>query len=107
MCIDGFRGGVPTNTRDLARISVAQWAEKYSELTELRDQREVITLAECLDRLNRSEVKACADVIVQRIQAIRQAKKKGGNWEKAESLELITGGSSGSSLAPAGMLSLT
>ena len=99
--------GIPSNTRDLAKVSVAQWAEKYTELTELRDLREVQTLAECFDRLNRGEVEACADIIVQRIQAIRVAKKKGGTWEKAESLELITSGGSGGSLLPAGMVGLT
>jgi hypothetical protein len=99
--------GIPSNTRDLAKVSVAQWAEKYTELTERRDLREVQTLAECLDRLNRGEVEACADIIVQRIQAIRVAKKKGGTWEKAESLELITSGGSGGSLLPAGMVGLT
>jgi hypothetical protein len=35
------------------------------------------------------------------------AKKKGGTWEKAESLELITSGGSGGSLLPAGMVGLT
>ena len=86
-------------------VSVSQWAEKYSDLTEVRDQGEVMTLAEALDRLNRNDVEACADIICQRIQAIRQAKKKGGSWEKAESLELITGGGGGSSVPP-GMLGL-
>ena len=97
--------GVPQKYKDLSQVSVAQWAEKYSDLTEVRDQREVMTLAEALDRLNRNDVEACADIICQRIQAIRQAKKKGGSWEKAESLELITGGGGGSSVPP-GMLGL-
>ena len=97
--------GVPKSYQDLQTVSVAQWAEKYSELSEVRDQREVMTLAECLDRLNRSEVEACADILCQRIQAIRQAKRKGGSWEKAEGLEPITGGSGGFSV-PAGMLAL-
>ena len=44
-------------------------------------------------------------MLVQRIQAIRQAKRKGGSWEKAEGLELITAGGGGSSV-PAGMLGL-
>ena len=98
--------GVPQCYGDLQKVSVAQWAEKYADLTEVRDLREVQTLAECLDKLNRNEVEQCADVICQRIQAIRMAKRKGGSWEKAESLELITSGGAGNSTVPPGMLGL-
>ena len=75
-------------------------------MTELRDQREIQTIAEALDRLNRKDVESAFDVLVQRIQAIQTAKKKNSSWEKASNIELITSGGASSSMPPglAGLL---
>ena len=59
-------------------------------MTELRDQREALTLASILDLVQRDEVARALDVLVMRLQALAAAKKKGGSWEKASKVELIS-----------------
>lgn len=83
---------------------MVSWAAQHSGLTEVRDVREVLTLAEAMDAVNRKEIARAMDILAQRILAIQQAKRKGGSWEKAESIELIP---SGTSLASSSMLALT
>ena len=64
-----------------------------------------MTLALAMDSINRREIARAMDVLTQRILAVQAAKgKKGGNWEKAEALELIP--SSSSALLPGGMAAL-
>ena len=75
-------------TVSLRNASVSQWAAQHSGLTEVRDQREVATLAQVMDLINPRTLEEAMDVLAQRIVAIQQAKKKGGSWEKAESIEL-------------------
>ncbi|CAK8990539.1 unnamed protein product, partial [Durusdinium trenchii] len=76
--------GSLTRTGQLRDVSVTSWAHQFSGLTEVRDLKEVVTLAEILDSVNRKEISRALDIICQRIIAIQSAKQKGGSWEKAE-----------------------
>ena len=91
-------------SRQLREASVAQWAAQYTGLTETRDLREVATVAAALDHINRSELAQAVDLLSQRVVAIQAAKRKGGSWDKAESLELLP--TSGLALAPGGLAAL-
>ena len=95
---------LPRNMTDLRRTSVTQWSQKYSGLTEVRDQREVATLSLAVDLCSRGDLSALMDVLCQRILAVQQAKQKGGTWEKAMNIELVSG--DGAAAAPSGMLRL-
>ena len=70
--------GTITRTSQLRDVSVAQRAHQYAGLTEVRDIKEILTLAEILDAVNRREVATALDVLCQRILAIQAAKQKGG-----------------------------
>ena len=96
--------GALTRSGQLREVSVTSWAQQFSGLTEVRDMKEVITLAEILDAVNRKEIAQALDVLCQRILAIQAAKTKGGTWEKAESIELVD---NRKSLASSSMLALT
>ncbi|CAE8604573.1 unnamed protein product, partial [Polarella glacialis] len=76
----------------LREASVASWAGQYTGLTEVRDLREVMTLANIMDSINRREMVQAMDVLSQRIVAIQLAKRKGGSWDKAELVELVPSG---------------
>ena len=80
--------GTIHRSSQLREASVSAWAHQHSGLTEPRDLKEVLTLAEVLDHVNRREI----------------ARQKGGTWEKAENLELIN---SQRTLASSSMLALT
>ena len=97
--------GPVRRTASLRNASVAQWAAQHSGLTEVRDQREVATLAQVMDFINLRTLEEAMDVISQRIVAIQQAKKKGGSWEKAEHIELTN--PMNAAAAPSGLLRLT
>lgn len=96
--------GTITRSSQLREVSVAQWAHQFAGLTEVRDIKEVLTLAEILDAVNRRELATALDVLCQRILAIQAAKCKGGSWEKAEQIELTD---SRKTLASSSMLALT
>eukprot|EP00435_Cladocopium_sp_Y103_P017410 s313_g4.t1 len=96
--------GSISRSSQLREASAVSWAHQFSGLTEVRDQKEVLTLCEILDHVNRKEISRALDVLCQRIVAIQQAKVKGGSWEKAEALELVT---NQRSLAASSMLALT
>ena len=86
---------------------MATWASTagaLTGLTEVRDVREVQTIAAALDHINARDLSSAMDILCQRILSIQSAKKKGGSWEKAEQVELLPG--SGHSLASGGMLAL-
>ena len=53
--------------------------------------RDAFTLASILDLVQRDEIAHALDVLVMRLQALAAAKKKGGSWEKASKVELISG----------------
>ena len=94
-----------TETKQLRHASVTTWAQAHTGLTELRDQREVQTLALVMDLINGQDLATAMDVLAQRIIAIQRAKSKGGSWEKAEAAELLTG--TGGGVAAGGLLKLT
>lgn len=96
--------GTVNQSSQLREASAVSWAHQFSGLTEVRDQKEVLTLCEILDHVNRREIARALDILVQRIVAIQSAKAKSGSWEKAESLELV---STQRSLASSSMLALT
>ncbi|CAK9030997.1 unnamed protein product [Durusdinium trenchii] len=75
--------GKVERSSQLREASVVSWAAQHSGLTEVRDVREVLTLAEAMDAVNRKEIARAMDILAQRILAIQQAKRKGGSWEKA------------------------
>ena len=94
-----------SETKQLRQASVTTWAQAHSGLTELRDQREVQTLALVMDLINGQDLATAMDVLAQRIIAIQRAKSKGGSWEKAEAAELLAG--TGGGVAAGGLLKLT
>ena len=96
--------GTLAKSSQLRDVSVASWAHQFAGLSELRDMKEVLTLAEILDHVNRREIARALDVLVQRILAIQAAKMKGGSWEKAEGIELVN---TNKTLASSSMLALT
>ncbi|CAE8597891.1 unnamed protein product, partial [Polarella glacialis] len=84
--------GHVTKSGQLREASVAAWAGQYTGLSEVRDLREVMTLANIMDSINRREVAHTMDVLSQRIVAIQLARRKGGSWDKAELVELVPSG---------------
>ena len=96
--------GSLSRSGQLREPSVTAWAHQFSGLTEIRDIKEVVTLSEVLDAVNRREIAQAMDIVCQRILAIQAAKTKGGSWEKAEAIELVN---NSKSLASTSMLALT
>ena len=64
---------------------VVPWAHQFTGLSELRDLKEVLALAEILDSVNRREIERAMDILCQRVLATRAAKMKGGSREKGPS----------------------
>ena len=93
------------NTRDLRGHSIVDWATHHSHLTEVRDLKEVQTLALAMDSINSRRLETAMDVLSQRIAAVQAAKTKGGNWEKAARMELTV--PAGGVTASSGLLRLT
>ena len=96
--------GTLSRSSQMRDVSVTAWAHQFSGLSEPRDLKEVITLAEVLDAVNRKEIAQALDIISQRILAIQQARQKGGSWEKSEAIELVD---TRKTLASTSMLALT
>ena len=70
-------------------VSVTSWAQRYAGLTEVRDQREVATIAQAMDLVSKGDLAEALDLLSQRVLAIQQAKSRGGTWEKAANIELL------------------
>ena len=81
--------GQVTKSSQLRQVPCTQWAQNHANVSEVRDQKEILTLATVIDQVNANELGTALDVIVQRIQAIQNAKVKGGSWEKAQKMELV------------------
>lgn len=96
--------GQLSRSGQLRDVSVTAWAHQFAGLSEPRDIKEVVTLAEVLDAVNRRELAQALDIISQRILATQQARQKGGSWEKSEQIELID---ARKTLASHSMLALT
>jgi hypothetical protein len=99
-----LKGSIIQETKELRNASVMAWVAQ-SGLNEVRDVREVATLACAMDAVNRRDLQHCMDILSMRILSIQAAKKKGGSWEKAVALELVP--ESGGSLLTGGMAALT
>ena len=89
----------------LRAVNVSQWVEKFSDLADLRDTREALTLVFAMDAVNRKEVPRALGILSQRMpsavpQNLKVAMAKGGWWNPAETLELIINASS--SFVPCG-----
>jgi len=85
------RGSV-TNTRQLRDTPVGVWVTSHGGVKEVRDQREMQTIAAVMDSINRQDVAEALDLLTQRLLAVQAAKREGGgSWAKAEALELIPG----------------
>jgi hypothetical protein len=93
-------GKAPRNTRDLARVDAAPWAQTHANLKEIRDQREVSYLTKILLELGHNKLAVVADLLVARIREIIAAKRDGGSWEKASVLSLLPGSHGGQALLP-------
>ena len=93
-------------SKDLSDVDVSGWVQSGGTgLSEKRDLREALTLAQILDAVTKKDVARALDILVMRVQALQRAKAvKGGDWDKAAKLELIP--EPGSELLPAGLLSL-
>ena len=63
--------GVFRQQGDLQTVSVSAWAAQHSGLTDIRDLREIQTLAYAMDSVNRGELAQAMDVLSQRILAIQ------------------------------------
>ena len=80
--------GMVTSAKQLRDVNLAGWI-KESGVTDVRDQRELITLATITDHVNRKDLARACDSPAMRAQAIVKAKSKGGSWDKAAKAELI------------------
>ena len=97
--------GVVEDSKQMRQADVAQWVSQFSCLSETRNVRESLTLAQVMNHINRKQLAQAMDVMSQRLLAVQAAKvKKGGSWEKAAAIELVP---SGNSIAPANMLART
>jgi hypothetical protein len=92
---------LPKDVKELRRTSISAWAQKYGGLTEVRDQREVATIAQAMDLISKGDLQEVMDLLSQRILSVQQAKAKGGSWEKASNIELVAKDGTGS--VPSGM----
>jgi len=99
--------GTVQNSKELRDVNVSAWAGgTLPGLSDVRDVREVQTLALVMDSISKDEISTAMDIISQRILAVQAAKAtKGGTWDKAENLELL--GVSSKSLLAGGMTGLT
>ena len=97
--------GTVTRSKQLRDVPMAEWVQSgHSGLSEVRDQREALTLAAAMDALSRSDVARAMDLLSMRLVALQKAKCKGGSWEKAQTVELIP--APGTELGPAGLTAL-
>ena len=94
-----------SNTRELRNVSLVDWAQHHLQLTEMRDQKEIMTLCLAMDNINARKLEAAMDVLSQRIAAVQAAKSKGGSWEKAAKMELTL--PPGAPTTSSGLLRLT
>eukprot|EP00971_Amphidinium_carterae_P331187 6464604-Amphidinium_carterae.1 len=99
-CHMALQKGSIKRSKQLRDVGVGTWAARFSSVTDVRDQREIQSIASAMDAIQVYDIEAAMDIMSQRILAIQAAKAKGSSWEKAEKLELIpmsSGGGMGSS----------
>ena len=95
-----------SKTRQLRHVPLVRYitSDEFG-LTDLRDKREALTLATIASMINAGDLSKALDVIVMRLQALQNAKKKGSSWERASEKELIPLAGN-SSMGPAGLTSM-
>ena len=78
--------GTLRHSKDLRDCSVSDWlaVSHNAGLTEVRDVRELQTLAVVMDSISRDELSRAMDVLAMRIESVIQAKSNGGTWEKSQ-----------------------
>ena len=95
-------GAQPKNTQELRRVDSSAWANLYSGLKEVRDQKELAFLCKVLLELGMDNYGAVADLLAQRCRELLAAKRENGNWDKASVLSLQPSAHSGSASIPEG-----
>ena len=95
-------GAAPRSAKELSRADCSTWANMYTNLREIRDQREVQYLTKILLELGRNRLELVADLLAMRIREILSAKKDGGSWDKVSVLSLLPGNHGGQALLPEG-----
>ena len=100
-----FSQPIMRETREMRSHSPVDWATHFNNLSDIRDQKEIMTLCLAMDPTNARKLETAMDVLAQRINAVQATKSKGGSWEKAAKIELtlLPGQTSSSS----GLLRLT
>jgi hypothetical protein len=93
------------DTREMRSHSLVDWTTHFSHLSDIRDQKEVMTLSLAMDSINARKLETAMDVLAQRISAVQAAKSKGGSWEKAAKIELTL--PPGQASSSSGLLRLT
>jgi hypothetical protein len=94
-----------SNTRDLRKHNLVEWAGLHSNTPDKRDSKEMVTCCLAMDSINAGQLATAMDVLSQRIVAIQLARSSGGSWEKASRVELTIPG--GGTAASAGLLRLS
>ena len=105
LCHQKLTNGRVSSTRQLREVSTTAWAQLHAGVSDVRDQKEVMTLCAALDSINNRDLATAMDIISQRVLSIQTAKMKGGFWEKANKLELVS--DPGASSLAGGFLRLT
>ena len=77
------------NEKSLYGLDLGRWARELSQLKEIRDIREVQTLALAMGKIQKGLVPQALDILSQRVKAILVAKSGKGTWDKAAALELL------------------
>ena len=94
--------GAIERSGQLRSMSLATFAQSsHHGLTEVRDQHEVLTLMTAMDHINKKELSKAMDVLSMRVCALQRAKSKGGSWERAQQIELIS--APGTDLGPSAL----
>ena len=95
-------GEQPKDTEALRRVDASSWANLYSGVKELRDQREVAFMCKLLLELGHKRYGHAVDLMAMRVREILMAKKDGSSWEKASLISLLPGSHGAHSLIPDG-----
>jgi hypothetical protein len=81
------RGSI-TRESDLRDVEVAAWCSQYSGVTDANAKREVETLSNVMDLINKKDLPRAMDTIAQRIKSIQLVATKRTTAEKSQAMEL-------------------
>ena len=93
---------MPKTSRDLAQVDASSWANLYSSVKEIRDQKEVAFLCKLLLEVGHRRLGSAADLMAMRVREIMLAKRDGSSWDKASVLSLLPGVHGGHAVIPDG-----